>query len=84
MVRSIKNLSVLISKPQTIKTGITQKALKGGRWQIAIGSALIAASSSIGLFQGQRVVVGQTNAGWAVIDAGAFSATKVIQVKIAG
>ena len=84
MVGSIKNLSVLISKPQAIRTGIAQKALRGGRWQIAVGSALIAASSSIVLFQGQRVVVGQTNEGWAVIDAGAFSAFKVTQVKIDG
>ena len=84
MVRSIKNLSVLISKPQTIKTGIVQKALRGGRWQIAIGTALIAAFSSIDLFHGQRVVIGQTNEGWAVIDAGAFSTFKVTRIKIDG
>ena len=84
MTRGLNNLSVLISKPQTMKTGIVRKALRSSRWQVAAGQALLSATSSIELFPGQRVVVGQTNEGWAVIDSGAFSAVNAVQVKIDG
>lgn len=84
MAHGLNNLSVLISKPQTIKTGVVRKALKSSRWQIAAGKALLLATSSIELFPGQRVVIGQTNEGWAVIDSGAFSAVSAVQVKVDG
>lgn len=84
MAHGLNNLSVLISKPQTIKTGVVRRALKSSRWQIAAGKTLLLATSSIDLFPGQRVVVGQTNEGWAVIDSGAFSAVSAVQVKVAG
>lgn len=84
MAHGLNNLSVLISKPQTIKTGIAKKALMNGRWQIAVGNALISAFASVELFSGQRVVIGQTNEGWAVLDSGVFSALKVTQIKIDG
>jgi hypothetical protein len=84
MAHNLNNLSVLISKPQTIKTGVVRKALKSSRWQIAAGKALLLATSSIELFPGQRVVIGQTNEGWAVIDSGAFSAVSSVQVKVDG
>ena len=84
MAHDLNNLSVLISKPQTIKTGIVKKALKSSRWQIVAGKALLLATSSIELFPGQRVVIGQTNEGWAVIDSGAFSAASAVQVRVDG
>lgn len=84
MTYGLNNLSVLISKPQTIKTGIVKKALKSSLWQIAAGRALLSATSSIGLFPGQRVVIGQTNEGWVVIDSGMHFAVNAIQVKIDG
>ena len=84
MARDLGNLSVLISKPQTIRVGIVKKALKSSRWQIESGRNLLLATSSTKLFPGQRVVVGQTNEGWAVVDSGTFSAVSATEIRIAG
>jgi hypothetical protein len=84
MARDLNNLSVLISKPQTIRIGIVKKALKSSRWQIESGRSRLLATSSIKLFPGQRVVIGQTNEGWAVVDSGAFSAVNATEIRIAG
>jgi hypothetical protein len=84
MARDLNNLSVLISKPQTIRIGIVKKALKSNRWRIESGKNLLLATSSINLFPGQRVVVGQTSEGWAVVDSGAFSAVNAVEIRVAG
>ena len=84
MARGLNNLSVLISKPQTIRIGIVKKALKSSQWRIESGKNLLLATSSIALFPGQRVVIGQTSEGWAVVDSGAFSAVNATEIKIAG
>lgn len=84
MARDLNNLSVLISKPQTIRIGIVRKALKSSRWRIESGKNLLLATSSTALFPGQRVVVGQTGEGWAVVDSGAFSAVNATEIRIVG
>jgi hypothetical protein len=83
-MKYLNNLAVLFSKPQTIRIGIVKKALKSNRWQIESGKNLLLATSSTALFPGQRVVIGQTGEGWAVVDSGALSAVSATEIRIAG
>ena len=84
MAYNLNNLSVLTIKPRTIRVGVVQKAMKNNRWQIVAGNMSVSAFSSISLLPKQRVIIGQTNEGWAVLDSSKFSLPAVTEVKIAG
>jgi hypothetical protein len=64
--------------------GVVQAAMKNNQWQIAAGNMLVSATSSIELLPKQRVIIGQTNEGWAVLDSSKFSLPAVTRVKIDG
>ena len=84
MAYNLDNLSVLTVKPRTIRVGVIRRAMINGRWQIAIGNTLVSATSSMELLPKQRVVIGQTDEGWVVLDSSKFSLPAITEVKIAG
>jgi hypothetical protein len=81
---NLNNLAVLTVKPKTIRVGVVQAAMKNSRWQIAAGNMMVSATASMELLPKQRVIIGQTNEGWAVLDSSRFSLPAVTSVKIDG
>jgi hypothetical protein len=84
MIHLLKNLSVLVVKPQTIRPGIVQSALKGNRWRVTSGKLVVTATSSEILVPKQRVTIGKSTEGWTVLGSGKFSNPAVTRVKIRG
>lgn len=84
MAYNLENLLILTVKPRTITVGVVQKAMKNSRWQIVAGNRVVSATSSIDLLPKQRVIIGQTNEGWAVLDSSKFSLPAVTEVRIEG